>query len=274
MRLVTTVHGWVKHTRRTPLYYWIDKLCLPRYELVICVSPDLVEQSMACGTPPERCILIENGIDTEVYRRRQDAAAAKRAFDVAPETFLIISIGRLSEEKGFETLIRSVAGLLRQGKDVALRIAGEGDLQARLEALIAELGCAKQIRLAGYQSDPRRLYEAADVFALASLREGLPNVLLEALAMGVPVVATRVAGIPKLIEDGQTGLLVEPGSEAEMTAALEQLHADGGLRERLRQAGRHTVETRYSFAERIRKIRDLYDRLLQGDQSASVPKCP
>jgi glycosyltransferase involved in cell wall biosynthesis len=266
MRLVTTVHGWVKHTRRTPLYYWIDRLCLPRYELVICVSPDLVEQALACGTPPGRCVLIENGIDTEVYRRRRDAAEAKRDFDVAPETFLIVSIGRLSEEKGFETLIRSVARLFREGKDVALRIAGEGDLQARLEALIAELGCAKQIRLLGYQADPQRLYEAADVFALASLREGLPNVLLEALAMGVPVVATRVAGIPRLIEDGHNGLLVDPGSETRLAEALDRLHADGELRERLRQAGRHTVETRYSFAERIRKISALYDELLQREK--------
>jgi glycosyltransferase involved in cell wall biosynthesis len=263
MRLVTTVHGWVKHTRRTPLYYWIDRLCLPRYELVICVSPDLVEQALACGTPPRRCVLVENGIDTEVYRRRQDAAAAKRSIGVAPETFLIVSVGRLSEEKGFETLIRSVARLLREGKDVALRIAGEGDQQARLEALIAELGCSRQVGLLGYQADPCPLYEAADAFALASLREGLPNVLLEALAMGVPVVATRVAGIPRLIEDGQTGLLVEPGSEAGLAEALGRLHADGALRERLRQAGRCTVETRYSFAERIRRLSEMYDGLLK-----------
>jgi glycosyltransferase involved in cell wall biosynthesis len=274
MRLVTTVHGWVKHTRRTPLYYWVDRLCLPRYELVIGVSPDLVEASLACGTPPKRCVLIENGIDTEAYRRRRDAAEAKREFGVAPETFLIVSVGRLSEEKGFETLIRAVARLLREGKDVALRIAGEGDLQARLEALIAELGCSPQVRLLGYQADPRPLYEAADVFALASLREGLPNVLLEALAMEVPVVATRVAGIPRLIEDGQTGLLVEPGSEAGLAEALGRLHTDAGLRERLRQAGRHTVETRYSFAERIRKISTLYDTLLKRERVRSDFKTP
>ncbi len=65
MRLVTTVHGWVHETRRTPLYYWIDRVCLPRYERVICVSPDLLEKSVACGVPRERCALIENGIDTE-----------------------------------------------------------------------------------------------------------------------------------------------------------------------------------------------------------------
>jgi glycosyltransferase involved in cell wall biosynthesis len=263
MRLVTTVHGWVKHTRRTPLYYWIDRLCLPRYELVICVSSDLVEESLACGTPPERCVLIENGIDLEAYSRRQGVAEAKRQFGVAPETFLVVSVGRLSEEKGFETLIRAVARLQREGMGVALRIAGEGDLRPRLEALIAELGCEGRVGLVGYQADPLALYEAADAFALASLREGLPNVLLESLAVGAPAVATRVAGIPKLIEDGHNGLLVEPGSEGALAEALRRLHADAGLRERLRQAGRHTVATRYSFAERIRKISQLYDGLLR-----------
>jgi glycosyltransferase involved in cell wall biosynthesis len=266
MRLVTTVHGWVKHTRRTPLYYWIDRLCLPRYELVICVSPDLVEQSLACGTPPNRCVLIENGIDLEAYRRQQDASEAKRRFGVAPETFLVVSVGRLSEEKGFETLIRAVARLLQEGMDVALRIAGEGDLRSRLEALIAELGCAGRVGLVGYQADTLPLYEAADAFALASLREGLPNVLLEALAVRVPVVATRVAGIPNLIEDGQNGLLIEPGLENALAEALRRLHADAGLCERLRQAGRQTVATRYSFAERIHKIRALYDGLLKGER--------
>ena len=96
MRLVTTVHGWVKHTRRTPLYYWVDRLCLPRYEKVICVSPDLHAESLRAGVAPRRCLLIENAIDTDDFRRRRTAAEAKQQLGFDPGRFLIGSVGRLS----------------------------------------------------------------------------------------------------------------------------------------------------------------------------------
>ena len=76
MRLVTTVHGWVQHTRRTPLYYWVDRLCLAHYERVICVSADLSKQALACGTAADRCFLLENGIDTDEFRRRTSRAGS------------------------------------------------------------------------------------------------------------------------------------------------------------------------------------------------------
>ncbi len=101
-----------------------------------------------------------------------------------------------------------------------------------------------------------------DIFALSSLREGLPNALLEAMAMEVPVVATRIAAIPQLIQDGQNGLLVEPSSAQSLTEAMVRLLADSTLRIRLRQAARKTVENKYSFPARMQKIRALYDELL------------
>ena len=107
--------------------------------------------------------------------------------------------------------------MLRRNYDIALVIVGEGDQQASLQALIAELGQQERIRLLGYRSDVMDWYEAMDIFALSSFREGLPNVLLEALALEVPVVATRIAGIPRLIRDGDNGLLIEPGKLEDLT---------------------------------------------------------
>ena len=141
-------------------------------------------------------------------------------------------------------------------------IAGEGDAESQLRSLAAELGVANRVRLLGYSSDPRPQYEAMDVFALSSVREGLPNVVLEAMALEVPVVATRIAGVPKLIHDGETGVLIEPGSIAELTTGLARMLADPEFRARLAAAGRKTVETRYSFPSRMRAIRAVYDGLL------------
>ncbi|HTU93910.1 MAG TPA: glycosyltransferase [Gemmataceae bacterium] len=262
MRLVTTVHGWVRYTRRTPLYYWIDRLCLPHYERVICVSEDLQQRCLECGVPPERCLLIENAIDTDVFSRRLPIAEAKQRLSISPDRFVIGAVGRLSAEKGFDVLIHSVAGLLKQGLDADLLLIGDGEQQPQLQALIAELGVGDRVRLLGFRADTIELYQAMDVFALSSYREGLPNVLLEAMALEVPVVATRIAGIPRLIHDGGNGLLVEPGQIDSLACAINRLCDDAALRTRLSQAGRQTIETSYSFEIRMRKIRALYDDLL------------
>jgi glycosyltransferase involved in cell wall biosynthesis len=262
MRLVTTVHGWVKHTRRTPLYYRIDRFCLPRYERVLCVSPDLEQQCLAAGVPAQRCLLIENGIDVQEFSRRRNVEQAKRAQGISPGRLVVGAVGRLSPEKGFDLLIQAADHLLKGGIDLELLIVGEGEEQPRLQHLIEQLGREDRIRLLGYHSDLRGLYEAMDVFALSSLREGLPNVLLEAMALEVPVAATRIAGVPRLIADGVNGLLVSPGSIEELTRALGELLTRADLRRQLRQAGRHTIETRYSFAARMKRIQAVYDDLL------------
>jgi glycosyltransferase involved in cell wall biosynthesis len=263
MRLVTTAHGWVQHTRRTPLYYAIDRLCLPRYERVICVSTDLHAECLRRGVRPERCLLIENGVDTATFSRRGDPSEAKRALGVPAERLLIGAIGRLSAEKGFDVLLRAVTGLLREGADVQLLIAGDGDQKAELQALVGELGCGERVRLLGYCADTRALYEALDIFALSSRREGLPNVVLEAMAMEVPVVATRIAGVPRLIRDEVNGLLVEPEACEGLQQALARLAGDAGLRAQLARAGRQTVESSWSFEVRMHKIAALYDEMLQ-----------
>lgn len=267
MRLVTTVHGWVHHTTRTPLYYRVDRLCLPRYERVICVSHDLYETCLAEGVPAARCVLLENGIDGDEYRRRSPVGEAKAALGVPGDSLLIGAVGRLAPEKAFDVLIRTLPDLLAAGVNARLVVVGEGGDRPRLEALAADLGVRDRVLLPGWQSDVRAYFEAMDVFALSSLREGLPNVLLEAMALEVPAVATRVNGVPRVIQDGRNGSLVDPGDQAALTAALLRLARDADLRDAFRRAGRETVETRYSFATRMGRLRQLYDDLLGIDRS-------
>jgi glycosyltransferase involved in cell wall biosynthesis len=262
MRLVTTVHGWVHHTARTPLYYKIDKWSLRRYERVISVSDDLDATCRDLGVPDDRRVLLENGIDTADYTRRRTTAEAKAASGLPTTGFVVGGVGRLAPEKGFDRLVRAVHHLATGGLDVTLVIVGEGDDRPRLEALAAELGMASRVKLVGWQTDVRGYYEAMDVFALSSLREGLPNVVLEAMALGVPCVATRVNGVPRLIEDGVNGRLVEPDDVAGLTAAVGDLLRRPATREAYTAAARETVETRFSFAARMDKLARVYDGLL------------
>jgi glycosyltransferase involved in cell wall biosynthesis len=269
MKLVTTVHGWVNYTRRTPLYYAVDRLCLPRYEKVLCVSKDLVAAAVGCGVPEDRCLLLENGIDTDEYRRRLSREEAKQRLGATPGRTLIGSVGRLDPEKGFDLLIGAADQLLREGLDVELWIAGGGIEQAALQRQIEQLGRKDRIRLLGFRDDTISFYQAMDVFALSSLREGLPNVLLEAMALEVPVVATRIAGIPGLIQDGENGLLIAPGNREELAQALRRLLADPDLCRHFARAGRQTIETRHSFRARMDRVRAVYDELL--GHAAPVP---
>lgn len=267
MRLVTTLHGWVHHTGKTPLYYMIDRLTLRHYEKVICVSEDLMAACRKAGVPASRCELLENGIELGDYSRSQTPAEARRQMGF-PDGFTIGAAGRLSAEKGFDLLIRAVGQLIRNGRDVRLIIAGEGVEREALARLIGELGLQDRVRMPGYQSDLRSIYEAMDVYALSSLREGLPNVLLEAMAMRTPVISTAVNGIPRLITGGESGELVEAGSVSALVEGLEKLIADENLRNRYATAARKTVETRYSFAVRMGKLARMYDKMkLRGDRA-------
>jgi glycosyltransferase involved in cell wall biosynthesis len=263
MHLVTTEHGWVTYTRRTPLYYGIDRRCLVRYERVICVSNDLQKICLGIGVPLQRCVTVENAIDTEQYSRRHSIDEAKRSLNLPVDRPLIGAVGRLSDEKGFDVLIRAVARLLKQGENVGLSILGDGIARPRLQALIDALGVADRVSLVGYCSNPIRWYHAMDIYALSSIREGLPNALLEAMALEVPVVATRVAGVPRLIEDGKTGLLVEPNSVDDLVQALQRVLHDAELRASLRSAGRNIIIQRHDFRDRMEKVCRVYHEVLR-----------
>ncbi len=152
-KLVTTVHGWVKHTSKTPLYYAIDRWTLPRHEQVIVVSADLYERCRASGVPEDRLHLIENAIDTEDFRRTGPAAQAAGRIGMPPGRLLIGAVGRLSAEKGFDLLIRAVATLIGEGHDLELWIAGDGEARDELERQAVATGYGDRIRLLGFQAD-------------------------------------------------------------------------------------------------------------------------
>jgi glycosyltransferase involved in cell wall biosynthesis len=267
MRLVTTVHGWVEFTPRTRLYYFADRWSLPKYEKVICVSEDLLQQVEHYGVRGPRSVLIENAIDTDQFHRTQSPSAAKQRLGWPAQRRLVGAVGRLSPEKAFDVLIRAIRELVETGSDVGLIIAGDGPEKQSLDALIDECGLRARVRLTGFQSDLRPLYEAMDLFVLSSLREGLPNVLLEAMAMEVPVVATQIAGIPRVITDSTNGLLVPPGNQAALVDAMKRALASDELRARLATAAQRTIEQRYSFAVRMQKVVAIYDALLANGNS-------
>lgn len=264
LRLLTTVHGWVHHTRRTPLYYLVDRCCLRWYERVLCVSSDLLTTCRQLGVRTRRCQLLENGIELEQFRRRLTPAAARHELGLDPTIPLVGGVGRLAAEKHFEALLTAIQLLRARGQRVQAAIIGDGPERSALQQRAAELQLQDVVRFVGHCSDVRPWYEAMDLFALSSLREAMPNVVLEAMAMQTPVVATQIAGVPDMLAHGQAGRLVPPGDAPALASALHDLLANPTRRHALSDSAFALVASRFSFEHRMDRMQAIYDDLLQS----------
>ncbi len=283
MHLVTTAHGWVRFTAKTPLYYKIDRFCMKRYEQIICVSQDLHDRCVESGVPVGRLHQIDNAIVLDDYSTAPPTLIDKARFGFESRRFLVGAAGRLSEEKGFCHLINAAARLIHSGHPIGLVIAGEGHLRNQLQQQIHDLELHDHIRLCGFLPDPRELYRAIDLFVLSSLREGLPNVVLEAMASQRAVVATNCNGIPNLVQHQQNGLVVPIDNEDALHDALQRCVLSDDLRTHLAAAGRQTIERRFGFDRRMKRIVDVYRGLSaeiarhirnSTDQGSSKPERP
>jgi glycosyltransferase involved in cell wall biosynthesis len=252
---VFTVHGWAfaAHPGLAGLLYrWADRLARPLTTTTICVS----ERERSLGLAARTC----DAERTVVIRNAVDVAHAGRLGPARTERPLIVAVGRLKAPKDFLTLVRAFARLGPDSFDAV--IVGDGPDRARLEDEIGSLGLAGRVRLAGERHDVPALLAEADIFALASLSEGMPVSVLEAMAAGLPVVASRVGGVPEQVVDGVTGVLVEPGDPDDLAGALGRLVGDARLRRRLGGAGRARAEQAFDLDPFRRAHLELYSREL------------
>jgi colanic acid/amylovoran biosynthesis glycosyltransferase len=209
-------------------------------DAVVCISEYTRSQLMYLSAPEhwDKLHVVHCGADLERYPY------------VAPQeatTLSVLCVCRLVPEKGLDVLVRAVASIARGGADIRLVIVGSGPLEGPLRRTVQQLGLEGRVLFEGAvgQDDMASYYADCDVFCLPSFAEGVPVVLMEAMATGRPVIATRITGIPELIEDGVSGLLVAPGSLDQLVAALETLAASRELREQMGLAGRHKVEEEF-----------------------------
>ena len=263
--LVTMLHGWTDLSGRMPLYKKIDQWCLPWYEALICVSEDLLDECRRLRIPERKLKLVHNAIDHHLYQRSMTVDEAKLKIGARHDRYLIGSVGRLSPEKCFLELIEVVAKLQQEGLAIDLWIAGEGPQRSELEQKIAQLGCSDSIKLLGQLQDTIGLYQAMELFVLNSIREGLPNVILEAMAMEVPIIATAIAGIPSLIQTDVTGQLIATSDLPALKASIQSAIKEPAHRRDLARRARQEIESRFTFDARMAKMAANYDALLDAN---------
>ncbi len=214
----------------------------------IAVSNAVVESYVGRGVDSDAWTVVSNGIDLAAFENPPDRASVMRSLGIPKDARLVIGVGRLAREKGFDRLIEAAASVLKKVPDSYFVLAGDGPEQKRLEAMAAALG--SRFLLPGRFDAVYGLMSAADLVAVPSFEEGQGIVALEAMAAGKPVVAARVGGLVESIIDGETGILVTPDSADELAKALISLLKDTKLRTRMGNAGRERVKAQYT-AERM-----------------------
>jgi glycosyltransferase involved in cell wall biosynthesis len=265
-KVVRVVHGMTEPFSgiqyvRMGAYEMLDGLFLrSKASKLIAVSSN-IESQLVKKYGSDRVVCIHNGIDLNKVTIKQRREDIRGQFGVAPDRYLIGTVGRLTAIKGHETLLRAASLALRGIKPMQYLIVGDGPLMTSLKALAGQLGIEKQVIFAGHRENVYDLIQSMDAFVLPSLHEGIPMVLLEALALCRPVVASRVGGVPEVIEHGANGLLVEPGNPEELGAALSILMQEPSLADRLGRCGRSRIEQEYSATLMVRRTAELYSAL-------------
>lgn len=209
-----------------------------------------------------KVVQIHNGVRLPETRCTSEADDTRKRLGVNASRRLVGTVGRLTAVKGQEGFLLSAHELSKNRADLQFLMVGDGPLRTRLEARARELGMADRVTFLGHREDTCGLMRAMDIFVLPSLHEGIPMVLLEAMALARPVVATRVGGIPEVLTDRVHGLLVSPGNPAELSEACTTLLDDPVLAESCAEAARRRVEQRFSSATMGAKVASLYRELL------------
>jgi len=203
--------------------------------------------------------LVHNGVDLARYDRTEACCTLAEEYRLEPNAQIVGVVGRLEPEKGHPTLIDAWPRVLRTVPDAYLLIVGEGSRREALEHQVAELGIGSRVIFTGRRDDVPAVTAALDVAVLPSYREAQGLTILEAMALSRPVVASNVGGIPEMVEDGRTGLLVPPHDPGALAAAIIRLLVDHPLADMLARAGHDLVHERFCLELMVRSIEDLYD---------------
>lgn len=266
--IVHTVHGWSFHDRMPPvkrqLYVALEKFAARFSQALIVVSPKDIEKGLAQGIGRrEDYRLIRSGVELERFGHPQTPPDAMRqALGIPVDTLVVGSVTRLSPQKAPLDLVEAFACIHRERPSTWFIIVGDGPLRPDVEAELAQAGIADRVVLTGLRRDVPELMAAFDLFVLTSLWEGLPRVLPQAMATGLPIVSTRADGSAEAVVDGENGFLVERGRPRDLAEKTLLLLADGELRREMGENGRSRAPI-FGARKMAQDINQLYQELLE-----------
>lgn len=235
------------------------RLLTPRIDRLIAVSRSIVEKLQHEGRDTAPTSLIHNGVDLERYDHQEPCCTLREEYDLPSEGPIVGVVARLEPEKGHATLLEAWPSVLAAVPDATLLVVGEGSRREALEALAHELGVAERVVFTGRRDDVPAVTAALDVAVLPSYREAQGLTILEAMALSRPIVASNVGGIPEMVEDGITGLLVPAHDPDALGAAIVRLLRDHPLADTLGRAGHDLVHDKFCIERMVAAVEQIYD---------------
>lgn len=270
---VATCHNWLGDDPKMKFYARLDKFFLNRFDRVIAVSDSVKQEILNHNISAGKVLTICNGIGTNRFNNPKKVESARREFGIDKGCKVIGTVGRLSEEKGHIHLLNAATKVFQEYPKVVFLVVGDGPLRNDLEEKASALRQTQHVEkngpespfiFAGVRSDMPAIYSLMDIFVLPSLTEGLPMVLLEAMASQKPIVATNVGAIPKVIEHGHSGLLVQPGDTKGLAKAITDLLANPQKAYELAKNARRKVKQQFSSERMAEKYIDVYQDVLSA----------
>lgn len=230
-------------------------------DAVIAITDAVKDMLVAGGVSPESVTVIHSGIDLDKFSEPADGSYVREELGIAKEVPLVGAIGALAPHKAQCFLLKAAKNLAQQKPEVRYIIAGEGELEGELKSLARSLGVEDIVTFTGFRRDIREILSELDVFVLTSVAEGMCTSILDAMASGVPVVATAVGGVPEVVEQDRSGLLVPASDPRAIAGAVGRVLEDAVLRRRIVEGGKRRVED-FSIRKTVEKTERLYIELI------------
>ena len=257
VKLVATLHGWVESSQALRLYNTLEIALLRRFDLLVVVSDSQVNRLTRAGIPAARIRQIDNGI--AISRNATPTPSTLRAeLGLEDAGHVFAAVGRLSSEKNLALLLDSFTSIVAAHPDCRLLLAGDGPERHELQARVTQLGLQGQVRFAGNRTDMQQIYPLLDCLVLPSLSEGMPLVVLEAMSHAIPVIASAVGEVPRLLAESQYGQVVPRGDERALRMAMQQSLAHTGRRD---SKAREYVQAHHSSHAMAGKYLHVYQSL-------------
>jgi glycosyltransferase involved in cell wall biosynthesis len=257
-RLISTNHNWLTSSTKLKFFRFFDALCLRRFHRIVAVSTQVKHEMLKLRLSPNKITVIHNGIALERFETQKDILQIKKRLKIDPKAKIIGTIGSLTPEKNHEQILRATEILMKVRAPIQSLIVGTGPLKTHLEQVINHRKIANNVILAGYRTDIPELLSIMDIFLLPSYTEGLPMVILEALASKKPVIASEVGGVPEIIRHNISGYLITPGDVFTLTSRISELLNNPREANRLAANGHNIVKRQFSSETMARRYLAAY----------------
>jgi glycosyltransferase involved in cell wall biosynthesis len=262
---IVTLHGWTSRSIWTRIWFyeWLDALMARRADRIVMVS-SAIKKGPRVRLMGLNGFVVHNGIPDSSDNAKKEIPVISDLKDFCGKDFTIGTISRLTAEKGVELLIRSVANVIHEDLSASLVVIGDGRDRRFLEKLTHALGIKDKVLFTGYIPHADSYLSLLNIFVISSFTEGLPISLLEAMRSGTPVIATKVGGIPEVLDYGRCGMLVESGNEADLSEAILKLYHSDDMRKTLSAAARKRFEEQFTIDKMESRYREIYGEVCTG----------